>query len=100
MTWLSWVILVLLETLTLLFQCFLVIGYCNNFFFHYTCNLKLFFINAMDQSEFKTESACVCGKCCSAAFPFFSISNYEFKALYNIISAVDENRYDEYVSLS
>ena len=54
----------------------------------------------MDQSEFKSESACVCGKCCSAVFPFFSINNYEFKALSNINSAVDENRYDEYVSLS
>ena len=28
----------------------------------------------MDQSEFKTKSACVCGKCCSAVFAFFSIS--------------------------
>ena len=54
----------------------------------------------MDQSEFKTESACVCDKCCSAVFPFFSISNYEFKALSNINSGVDKNRYDEYVSLS
>ena len=37
----------------------------------------------MDQSEFKTKSACVCGKCCSAVFAFFFISNYEFKALFN-----------------
>ena len=54
----------------------------------------------MDQSELKTESACVCGKCSSAVFPLFSISNYEFKALFNIDSAIDQNRYDEYVSLS
>ena len=53
----------------------------------------------MDESELKTESACVCGKCCSAVFPFFSISNYEFKSLFNINSAIDQNRYDEYVSL-
>ena len=54
----------------------------------------------MDQSELKTESACVCGKYCSAVFPFFSICNYEFKALFSINSAIDQNRYDEYVSLS
>ena len=53
----------------------------------------------MDQSEFKTESARVCGKCCSALFPFFSISNYEFKALFNFNSAIDQSRY-EYVSVS
>ena len=54
----------------------------------------------MDQSEFKPESECVCGKCCSAVFLFFSVSNYELKALFNINFAIDENRYDEYISLS
>ena len=54
----------------------------------------------MDQSELKAESACVCGACCSALFPFFSISNYEFKSLFRINSTIDQNRYDEYVSLS
>ena len=54
----------------------------------------------MDLSELKTENACVCGKCCSAVFPFFSISNYEFKPLFCINSAIDLNRYDEYISLS
>ena len=33
-------------------------------------------------------------------FRFSLFSNYEFKALFNINSEVDENRYDEYVSLS
>ena len=54
----------------------------------------------MDQSEFKTESACICCKRCSAVFPFYFISNYECKALFNINSTVDENKYDEYVSPS
>ena len=54
----------------------------------------------MDQSEFKTESACICGQCCSAVFPFFSISNYEFKSLFIINSTINQNRYNKYVSLS
>ena len=57
----------------------------------------------MDQSELKTESELktdsVCAKCCLAAFPFFSINNYEFKALFNINCTIDQNRYDKYVFL-
>ena len=76
MTWLNWVILVLLETPTLLFKCFLAVGYSNKFFFHYTCIIKLVFINTMDQNELKTESACVCGKCCSAVSPYEHLQLY------------------------
>ena len=54
----------------------------------------------MERSKLKTESKCVCGKCCSAVFLFFSINNYEFKTLFNINSTIDQNRYDEYVYLS
>ena len=51
----------------------------------------------MDESEVKIESKCVCVKC-SAVFPFFSINNYEFRALFYISSTIDQNRYDEYIS--
>ena len=54
----------------------------------------------MDQSEFKTERECVSGKCCSAVYMFSFINNYEFKALFNINSTIDRNRYDKFVSLS
>ena len=87
--WLSLVIPVLLETPVLLFKCILAVGYSINFFF-YTCNIKLFIYMIstnfiMERSKLKTESKCVCGKCCSAVFLFFSINNYEFKTLFNPI---------------
>ena len=74
----SWVILVLWETLILFFKCFLAVRYPNIFFLLYLFNTKLFFIYAMDQSELKTESECVSGKY-SAVFPFFLLAVINLK---------------------